>query len=154
MIAIQNTAIYSFSPFSNGLQSFRSNLLQRGLSRGAAGQSAPAPGAPPLPPSLTLVLALLFLFFFFFFFPPPLSVQCFLTFLKYVFAEVSLAWLMGLAVAGGVLLHGWFWLAQSSPPFSIPLSTPCHLHPIQPCNFFSKNLFSLLAAHLGSPAQG
>ena len=96
-----------------------------GLPWGCRAFSASAPGAAALPPSLTLVLTLLFIFCFFFFFPPPLSVQCFLTFLECIFAEAPLTWLTGSAVAcGGSVV----WMVLSStgktltsfqrPPFS------------------------------------
>lgn len=98
-----------------GLQSFRVNLLQPGLSMGHSffREHPPAPvwgplqaalwyllhsGAPPSPPSLTLMLKGLFHHTFFLTAHTPGSV---LHFLKHVLTEVPPAWLMCSAVPRG-----------------------------------------------------
>ena len=68
-------------------------------------------GASPLT-HLTLMFSLVFLilslFFFHLLFPCSLPVWCFLIFLKYVFTEVSLPWLMGSVMScGGSVGPSW-----------------------------------------------
>lgn len=61
---------------------------------GCTGISTPAPGAPPLPPSLNF--ALTGLFFTFLLLTLPRHV---LSFLKYIFTEVPPSWLRGSALS-------------------------------------------------------
>lgn len=130
----------------HGLQG--DNLHYHGLSMGCRGVSAPVPGAPLPPPSLTLVFLGLFLTVF----SSLLSLLCgILPFLKCVFPEAPPAWLMSSAVShGGSIGAGWSLPcpAQGSPwpfltealPCSPPLPTPCHGHPMQIHSVFVATL--------------